>query len=273
MMQSRTEKGIVTEVETEADSASRVRHPKRLSLALAMIAHRLSLLLLFRSLRVLHDERLAEVCEDAPLIVIANHPSWWDPVPLLHLQMLSLPRRVAYFPTESNALQQAKHLTKLGSFPLSSGSVSGTRRFMQDCKYIFSSPDAVLWVTPEGLFSDPRKRPLELRRGLASLISRSNKVTVIPLAIEYTLWESKELEVLTSWGEPIRIEDGTQRTTNEWHAVLTTSLTRTMDELAEISIKREHWKFRVVVYGRLGWHNLRKLVADIRMLYRHRRPD
>jgi 1-acyl-sn-glycerol-3-phosphate acyltransferase len=128
----------------------------------------------------------------------------------------------------------------------------------------------MLVFTPEGKFSDVRKRPLELRRGLASLIAKLKTVTVVPLAIEYTLWDEKRPEILACWGEPVLIADGTAKSTNDWHALLTERLTRTLDELAELSIEREGWRFRPVLHGRLGPRNLKKMAADLRTLYRYR---
>jgi len=235
-----------------------------------MFADRLNLLSKFESLRVVHEERLASVPSRTPLIVYLNHPSWWDPAPVMEVKFRAFPGRAAYYPTESRALERASHLRRIGSFPLYAGSVSGTKRLIRDCEYVLSQPDSMLVITPEGKFSDVRKRPLELRRGLASLLSKLKTVTVVPLAIEYTLWDEKRLEILACWGEPILIADGTAKCTNEWQALVMESLTRTLDELAEISIKREGWRFRPLLHGRLGPRNLKKMVADLRTLYRYR---
>jgi 1-acyl-sn-glycerol-3-phosphate acyltransferase len=262
---------VMSEKEAATESSEpRVRHPSWLWLAGYMFFGRLNLLSKFQSLRVVHEERLASVREDVPLIVFANHASWWDAGSLMEVKFHAFPRRTVFYPTESDALRRAPHLAHLGSFPLHLGSVSGTKRFIRDCQHILSLPDTMLVITPEGKFTDPRKRPLELRRGLASLVGKLRTVTVVPLAIEYTLWDEARPEILTCWGEPISIADGTAKSTNEWHALMTESLTQTLDELAAISIQRELWKFCPVLHGRLGPRNLKAMFADFRTLYRYR---
>jgi hypothetical protein len=95
-------------------------------------------------------------------------------------------------------------------------------------------------------------------------------VTVVPLALEYTLWDKRRPEILASWGEPIHIADGTAKSVSEWHALMAVSLTQALDELAEISIQRELWKFCPVLHGKPGPRNLKAMFADARTLYRYR---
>jgi hypothetical protein len=68
-------------------------------------------------------------------------------------------------------------------------------------------PDSVLWVTPEGRFTDVRTRPAIFRPGLASLVARLDTFTLVPLAFEYTFWDERLPEILVSCGQPIAVAD------------------------------------------------------------------
>ena len=61
-----------------------------------------------------------------------------------------------------------------------------------------SRPNAVLWVTAEGEFRDPRRRPLRLRSGVAHLLRRLGAGRVIPLAVEYPFWQERTPETLVA---------------------------------------------------------------------------
>ena len=252
--------------EAAARGARRIRRPSRWYVASVLIQARLFFGAHFQSLRLANEERLpADV--SGPLIIYMNHPSWWDVLPMFLLQVMLLPRRVLYAPSEAVALSYGRMLPQLGFFPVEKGTLRGTRQFLKDCGTVLAQPDSVLCITPEGQFRDNRIRPIELERGLAALLSRtSGAITVVPLAIEYVFWESKRPELLTSWGEPIRVEDAGSRSIDEWQTVLTESLTSAMDELAELSQRRDAWRFRSLVQGRMGRRNMKGLVGDLKAL-------
>lgn len=251
-----------------AESRSMVPRPTRFNLAIYLLFTRLCSIRHFQSLRIANLERMPENGGEGPLVVFINHASWWDPLPILLLQLKLMPERVAYAPSDAEGLRKASSLRRVGSFPVATGTLSGTKTFIRDCRHVLSIPDAVLFVTPQGEFTDARMRPLKLRRGLAALLAKMDHVTVLPLAVEYTFWGDAKPEILASWGEPIQMEPGRSVSIAEWQEALTTSLTTTMDELAEISIRREHWRFRNIVYGRMGKRNILELIADIKTVLR-----
>ena len=51
---------------------------------------------------------------DAPLIIYANHPSWWDPMIAQFLNRKLCPDRQFYAPIDAKALEHYRVLGKLG---------------------------------------------------------------------------------------------------------------------------------------------------------------
>ena len=253
-----------------SECVKKLRRPSSFTLSFFLVVARVRFNAWFEYFGVANEDRLPTDIEGKPLIVFLNHASWWDPLPMLLLQMKFLPGRFVCAPSDAAALTQASHLRMIGFFPVDTGTFGGTKRFLRDCGHILAIPEAVLCITPEGEFRDPRARPLELRRGLAALLARTGSVTVLPLAIEYTIWDKRRPEMLASWGEPIQIEDGRSKSVDEWQTVLTDSLTATLDELADHSIKREKWRFRPLIYGPMGRRNTMQLISDIKSIFRHR---
>ncbi len=252
----------------ERSLASRppVRRPSRFLLAVYHVVARVQFFFFFRALRIAHPERFPVKRADRPLIIFFNHPSMWDGLVVLLLQLRLLPSYNIYVPLANHLFHRYPALRYLGFFGVHPGLGRGPGDFVEDCKQILARPDAILWMSPEGEFKDPRSRPIRLRRGLATLLTTLGPVTVVPLALEYCLWEKLRMEALASWGEPIESENAASRSVAEWTDLMTDSLTATLDELSGFSIRREHQSFQLLLYGRFGFRNLVKLLRDVRLL-------
>jgi 1-acyl-sn-glycerol-3-phosphate acyltransferase len=185
------------------------------------------------------------------LIVYTNHPSWWDPIHFFLLASIEMPDRRLYGPMDAAALEKYGFFRKLGVFGVER-SRRGAARFLLTSQAILALPGASLWMTAQGEFSDPRRRPVRLRPGLAHLIRRLDEATVVPLAVEYPFWNEKRPEALSRFGRPLQVSDGASRSVEEWTERLEERLTETMDALAEESRARDPRLFRTLVRGRVG---------------------
>ncbi len=139
----------------------------------------------FHSVRLSGAHHLSSV--SGPLILYANHSSWWDPMIAYLLAAELLPHRKHYAPMDAAALTRYGVLRRLGVFPVEMRTPRGAAQFLRTGRSILRS-GAVLWVTPQGQFADPRERPLLFKPGLAALAARLSECTLVPLAIEYTFW-------------------------------------------------------------------------------------
>ena len=245
-----------------------VRRPSPFLLALYYIAVRIRVGWNFQSLRIANSERFP--AGPGPLIVFGNHPSWWDPVPALLAHHAYRPESIFWAPSDTEVMKQNGYLRYLGFFPVKTGTIAGTKQFLQSASDLLTRQDTVLWVTPAGELHDPRERPVRFRRGLAALVSGLENVTVVPMALEYPFWDTQRPEMLVSWGEPIHIADGRSKSTGEWHQLFQEALATAQDELAELSIAREANRFRVLFYGHAGLRNLLRLIRSLGPLFRRR---
>ena len=122
----------------------------------------------FHALRLARANR-PTVPHDVPVIVYLNHPSWWDPLVALRLAQALFPERSHYGPIEDASLSRYRIFSKIGFFGIEKDTARGARKFLRVSQALLSRPGATLWVTPEGRFTDPRERPLVLRRGIGLL--------------------------------------------------------------------------------------------------------
>jgi 1-acyl-sn-glycerol-3-phosphate acyltransferase len=187
-----------------------------------------------------------------PLIVYANHASWWDPLAFIVLSRELEPNASHYAPMDATALKHYAILGKLGLFAVENGSRRGAAQFLRASQEILSTPNAVLWVTPEGRFTDMRTRPAIFRPGLAAVVARLGRCTLLPLAFEYTFWDERLPEILLSWGKPIEVADGHLHSADEWGDRLTAALEATQNELAGLAMQRDASLFTTLLTGRVG---------------------
>ena len=203
----------------------------------------------FRAVRVSRSGRPVDPA-GRPLIVCSNHPAWWDPALYILLASVLFPGRIGFGPMDARALARYGVLRKVGAFGIDLETRQGAERFLRTGLRILGDPRAVLVVTAEGAFTDPRVRPVRLRPGVAHLARRVPEAVILPLALEYPFWNERRPEALAHFGPPIEV--GAERRVAAWTAALEGGLARAMDELAALSITRNPGLFHEVLRGRVG---------------------
>ena len=204
----------------------------------------------FHALRLAHLDRFP--AKASPLIVCINHASWWDPLVILALTRYLAPERTAYAPMEAEALKHYGFFRKIGAFPVDNTSSRAGAQFLRQAVRISERPEALLWMTPEGKFTDVRERPVRWKYGTAALTRSLGSCTVVPLALEYTFWDERLPEVLCSVGEPLHFSADDRASSDERNAELEHAMTLTQDELAVRAQERDARLFSTVFSGRAG---------------------
>ena len=213
----------------------------------------------FRSVMVQQEERLAEA--QGPLIVYANHSSWWDPMVSILLAQMLLPGRKHYAPMDASALARYPILRRLGIFPVEMTSARGAAQFLRTSQAILAS-GGVVWITPQGRFADCREARLAFKPGLGALAVRAPNTMILPLAIEYTFWDERLPETLLRVGEPVSIppEADAKTATLQLEAALASA----MQQLKTSAMARDASAFRVLLSGARGTGGLYALGRRLR---------
>ncbi len=215
----------------------------------------------FHAVRISHAG-LPHGFDGRPLIIYGNHPSWWDPALYILLCTFLFPSRRGYGPMDAKALGNYGVFERMGVFGIALDTPRGAARFLSTSLRILSDPASVLFITAEGEFADVRRRPLQLRAGIAHLARRVPDAVILPLAVEYLFWNESRPEALVRFGDPI--ETGSQRTVIGWTGHLEAELARTMDGLAAEAVQRDPRQFQTLLRGGAG-------VGGIYDLYRRSR--
>jgi len=210
-----------------------------------------------------------------PVLVVLNHPSWWDPLLGMVLADLLVGYK-HYVPIDAAALRQYRIFEPLGFFGVEAGSPHGAVRFLKTSTAILSRPYHALWLTAQGQFTDPRCRPVVLRPGVGHLLRRLNEVIVLPLAIEYPFWQERYPEALAHFGTPFEVKCGRECSVEQWLERTTQALTHALDELALLAQTQDADKFETLLGGNVGvggiydlWRRFKALLAGQRFIPGH----
>jgi 1-acyl-sn-glycerol-3-phosphate acyltransferase len=229
--------------------------------------------------RRVHGVRLARgtlpvLTPDRPAIIYTNHPSWWDPALFMVLATVLFGDRHSFGPMDAAALAKYRFMTRIGLFGIEPETPKGAAKFLRTGVGLLAQPNTLLWITAEGMFTDPRARPVRLRPGLAHLARRVEGVSIVPLALEYPFWTESTQEALLRFGPVMTGDAG--RSVSEWNAALEAALTTAMDALAADAISRDPARFEAVLSGRAGiggvydlWRRARAAVRGERFRAEH----
>src|SRR5215218_1733745 len=139
--------------------------------------------------RRIHATRLAGLPRDlprVPLVLAANHVSWWDGFSLREVHRLLRPGAPVYTLMTEGELRRSCFLRSIGGFGIDPGrpaSVRGALRFIR--ARAAERPDATVIVFPQGRIWPAHRRPLGFRRGVEGFARALSPCVVLPLAIHH----------------------------------------------------------------------------------------
>jgi 1-acyl-sn-glycerol-3-phosphate acyltransferase len=189
--------------------------------------------------------------EAEPLLIVLNHPSWWDPMICTMLSRI-IAQRDQFGAIDGQAVKQYGFFKKMGFIGVDTKSLSGAAEFVRTGRTILSHPNRVFWVTAQGRFTDVRERPLAISSGVGHLAARLTRGIVLPLALEYPFWNERSPEALVRVGEPLRIADHPELSSKDWTALIEDEMTRNLDALNAEAMSRDPAKFTELLTGKTG---------------------
>lgn len=187
--------------------------------------------------------------ENRPLLVFTNHPGWWDPAIIGLVSNKLFPGRTGFGPMDAAELRRYALFRRMGAFAVEP-TPRGAVRFLEVGQQVLQTPRAMLWVTAEGRFTDPRVRPITLRAGIAHLARRVPDAVFLPAALDYVFWNESRPEALLRFGEPVSLPSGGGA--DDWRAAMEAALEACADALAAESMTRDPRLFRPLLMGTAG---------------------
>ncbi|MCO6418134.1 lysophospholipid acyltransferase family protein [Siccirubricoccus sp. KC 17139] len=194
----------------------------------------------------------APAAGDGPLVVFANHPSWWDGVAFMLLSDSLFPGRRMMVPMDAEALARYGFMRRIGVFGVEQHSARGALGFLRVAEAVLALPGHMLWLNAPGRFCDVRERPVPIAPGLVRLAELAPRARFLPLALEYPFWTERAPEMLAGFGTPLEGAALAAMDRAAREAALRQALEATMDRLAADAVARDPSRFLPVLRGREG---------------------
>ncbi|WP_187830418.1 lysophospholipid acyltransferase family protein [Siccirubricoccus phaeus] len=210
---------------------------------------------------------------DGPLVVYANHPSWWDGVAFLLLADALFPGRRMMTPMDAEALAKYGFMRRIGVFGVAQHSVLGALAFLRVAEEVLALPGHMLWLNAPGRFVDVRQRPVPIAPGLVRLAELAPRARFLPLALEYPFWSEQAPEMLAAFGPPLEGAALAAMDRVAREAALARALEAVMDRLATDAMARDPSRFLPVLRGRAGMGGVYQVWRRLGALVRGRRFD
>lgn len=209
-------------------------------------------------------ERLApwnDAAPDEPLLIAANHSSWWDAVLPIVISCGAL-RHDAYGMMEERQLRRYGFFRRAGIFSVDR---ENPRRGLESLDYaagLLRGRGRVLWMFPQGRIVPNDLRPIMCEKGIGRLIGMVGNCTVIPVIFRYEVGREELPAAYISVGEPRRFTEGETATPAARTADVASMLTREADSLRDTVLSEDLSGFTTLLRGRRSiserWDGVRR---------------
>ncbi|MDI1450675.1 lysophospholipid acyltransferase family protein [Polyangium sp. 6x1] len=164
----------------------------------------------FGEVRAQGLDRARALAKEAPLLVVSNHTSWWDPLVALHVSTHLLG-------ADGHAMMDAKNLRRLpffalvGAFGVDLDKPTDGAVVMRYAARLLDTPGKLVWVYPQGQERPVTERPLGFRPGSAEIARVARMARTVPVGLRYEFGGAERPTLWLSFGEPVPAERDTTK--------------------------------------------------------------
>lgn len=200
----------------------------------------------FNSLRVSDLDFLNGRDKHFPLLIYANHSSWWDG--LVAFEISRAAQLDSFFMMEERQLRKLRLFLKLGAFSVVR---EKPRQAVQSIVYaadiLRKKPNRAVWIFPQGVILPNDLRPLNFYNGLTKIIEKVGNCYATPVAMRFEFLGDVKPDIFVKIGEPeffnLRERINSRQTT----ALFENKLTETLDNLKAEIIEQNNYHFEKIL--------------------------
>jgi 1-acyl-sn-glycerol-3-phosphate acyltransferase len=138
-----------------------------------------------------------------PLLLVANHVSWWDAFALREVHRRLRPSAPLYTLMAEAELARLPYFRLTGGIGIGGGAGGTLRGFRLLERRVRERPDSVVLFFPQGRIWPSHRRPLGFSRGTGLLASLLGSPVIVPAGIHLEPLASSVPTVFVSLGEPV----------------------------------------------------------------------
>ncbi len=177
-----------------------------------------------------------------PLLIYANHTSWWDG--LLAFEISRAARLDSFIMMDELNLRRFFLFQRLGAFSI----FRGFRGMKESIKYssdlMLANSTRTLWIFPQGEIVPYDFRPIHFYNGAARIVEKVGKCLTVPLAFRLEFTGEFKPEIFVKIGKPNLIEADKGFNSKSLTADFSKIMTLLLDELKYDVINRKTANYR-----------------------------
>ncbi len=155
----------------------------------------------FHSIQVSGLDFLREKDRQLPLIIYANHSSWWDG--LAAFQISYNTKLDSFIIMEEKQLRKLYLFRKLGAFSIIRENAREAYKSLNyAAELLKKNVNRTLWIFPQGEILPNDIRPLKFYNGLTKIVEKVGNCYVLPVAFRYEFLGNYKPEIFVQIGEP-----------------------------------------------------------------------
>jgi 1-acyl-sn-glycerol-3-phosphate acyltransferase len=155
----------------------------------------------------------ATVPANVPLVLVANHTSWWDGLLLRDIHRALRPRAPFYIVMTETELRRFPFFRLMGAVPLEPGSVASVLRMVRSLRALVRQrPDATIAFFPQGRIWPAWRRPLGFKRGIEMILDAIGPCAVLPVGIHMEPLNRSAPSAFVLAGQPLTLAAGSTMT-------------------------------------------------------------
>lgn len=144
-----------------------------------------------------------------PLLLVANHVSWWDGFALREVHRLLRPAAPLRVVMTEAELRRNRVLGRIAAVPIRPGSPGSVLRTFRGLRSLREErPDAVVLFFPQGRIWPSTRRPLGFERGVATLARVLAPVRVVPIGLHIEPLAAMRPTIFVSAGSSFDVPAG-----------------------------------------------------------------
>jgi 1-acyl-sn-glycerol-3-phosphate acyltransferase len=144
---------------------------------------------------------------DVPLLLAANHVSWWDPFTLREVQRVLRPASPVFVVMLERELARRPYFRRMGVHGIEPGSGASLRTCIRRLRrQLEDRPDGSVVFFPQGRIWPSFQRPLDFHPGIGLLARELAPLIVLPVALHVEPLNSIRATVFASAAAPIPVD-------------------------------------------------------------------
>jgi chlorobactene lauroyltransferase len=200
----------------------------------------------FHSFQVLGLSEFNKRNLQIPLVIYANHSSWWDG--LVAFEISRKANLDGFIVMEERQLKRLFLFRLLGAFSVNR---ENPREAIKTINYaveiLEEIPSRTIWIFPQGKTLPNDQRPIYFYNGLSKIIEKVRKVQIIPIAIQYEFLNEFKPEIFAKIGRIQLIEVDKDFAPKKMTENLAGTLTEILDKLKEEIVTENFGGFEKII--------------------------